>query len=255
MKKQILIVDSDDRQINRILRVLQKAVKKWGGEAEVYKANSVSEADRLLEMADIDLLITDVVFKGFHFGEYPGIEWVAKIRSVEKYALLPIVFVASVPEPREYAYKQLNCLGFFTRAFVPEDLFSVLDRAMSYTTYRDEENKLLLRENGIYYPLHVKEIIYAETIERILYIHRINGEILQFTRKPLADLWKESHSDCLLQCNKSTLINRKFMELINEAEEYVMLTGEERKFPIGKKYMSALKASQQLKEEVYILLK
>ena len=144
MKKQILIVDSEDRQLHRIEKVLQDAAEEIGVKIEIHTANTIAEADLFLQEYDIDTLILDTVYRGFKFGEYQGIKWVEELRKIDRYVLLPVIFIASVGEPREYAYTELNCLGFLPRVFDTDQLMKVLRKALYYTTYRDEENYVIL---------------------------------------------------------------------------------------------------------------
>ena len=64
MRKQILIVDSDDRQIRRIAGVVKETAVQSGNRMEIYVANTLEEAGIIIEDIEIDVLILDSVYKG-----------------------------------------------------------------------------------------------------------------------------------------------------------------------------------------------
>ncbi len=255
MRKQILIVDSDKRQIKRISIILRKAVRKWGGEAEVYIATTISEADCLIRQKTMDLLVVDTVYKDSLPGEYTGVEWVKKVRGMKKYVFLPVVFVASLMEPEKYAYMELNCLGFLPRAFDSAQLLRVFEKSMYYRTYRDEENYIFFRKKGVLYPVKVKDIVYVETINRILHVYQKNKQILKIPHKPMTDILLESKADCLMQCSKNMLVNKEYVIEVNLKEDYLRLDDEERNLSIGKKYVADVNDMIASRERFRIVMK
>lgn len=254
MKKHILIVDSDDKQINRIEKVVRRTAIQGNKRFEIYAANTISDAVIWLEGMDIDLLILDTVYRGIKPGEYPGIELVKRLRLMSKYLFLPVIFVASVQEPEVYAYKELNCLGFLNRTFSAEKLSKIVSRALHYTTYRDWENYILPRKQGILYTIKVKYIIYVEMKERLLFIHQSRDGVLEIPHKTLKKLQEESRSKCLIRCNRSTLVNRLYVQEVNLLEQYIILKESGLKIPIGVRYRETVRKGFCMREKEHMLL-
>ena len=50
-------MDSEDRQLHRIEKVLQDAAEEIGVKIEIHTANTIAEADLFLQEYDIDTLI------------------------------------------------------------------------------------------------------------------------------------------------------------------------------------------------------
>lgn len=248
MKKQILIVDSEDRQLHRIEKVLQDAAEEIGVKIEIHTANTIAEADLFLQEYDIDTLILDTVYRGFKFGEYQGIKWVEEIRKIDRYVLLPVIFIASVGEPREYAYTELNCLGFLPRVFDTDQLMKVLRKALYYTTYRDEENYVLPKKRGMLYPIKVKDIVYVEMADRLLHIYMLNEEMLEIPHQSMVDFAKEAESKSLVQCNKRMLVNKAYVSEVDLEKGHLLLMfkGEKQQLPIGKQYLEVVKKAFHL---------
>lgn len=253
MRKQVLVVDSDDRQIQRIVSVLRETALQSGNGLDIYVANTLDDADEVIEETDIDVLILDTVYKGMDLKEYPGIKWAEKVREKSKYALLPIVFVSSMAQPREYAYQEINCLGFLLRQFKAEDLHKVLTKAMYHTTQRDRDKNVLVRAQGIIYPIQIKDILYVEVLHRVLYIYQTNGEVLEMPHKPLRDFQMEVDSKCLIQCSKSMLLNTLYVDKLDSKEGLVSLKQDDIRLLVGKKYLPMVQKALHRKSPKYSL--
>ena len=248
-----MIVDSEDRQILRIVGVLKETAIQSGKRMDIYAANTLVEAERIMEETDIDILILDCVYKEMILGEYPGIKWALRVREYEKYISLPIVFISSVLEPKLYAYREINCMGFLPRKFKGEELQPILEKAMHHSTLHEGDKSICVRAQGILYPFQIKDILYVEVLNRILYIYRTNGEVLEMHHKPLRDFQAEIASKCLIQCNKSMLVNTLYVSEVDEKEGYVTLSREDVRLLVGKKYLDEVRAAMQRGKPKYIL--
>lgn len=241
LKKRILIVDSDDRQIRRIVNIIMKSIREMNQKVEIRAAHTISEADTLLKEGDIDILILDTIYRGCKRGEFSGIDWVRRLRVTKKYQFLPVIFIASIEKPKEYAYKELNCLGFLPRVFETAHFYKVLEKALEYATYRDEENYILLRKQGVIYPIQIKEIVYVEWEHPYFHVHQENGEILSFPYKRISEFYEEANADCLIRCNRSILVNKLHILDVDFQKQHIILKNKEEKLTIGRVYMDMVK--------------
>lgn len=253
MRKQVLIVDREDRQIQRIAGVLKETAIQSGKRMEVYTANTLEEAENVIEETEIDILILDTVYEGRDLNKYPGVKWAQRLRECEKYISLPIVFISSVCEPKMYAYREINCLGFLFRQFKKEELQRILEKAMYHSWVREGDKSVCVRVQGILYPIQIKDILYVEVLNRVLYIYRINGEILEMPHKPLREFAVDVNSKCLIQCNKSMLINTLYIEDFDEKEGRVCLGKRNIILGVGKKYHSGIQNFLNRRKPRYIL--
>lgn len=253
MRKQVLIVDSDDRQIQRIAGGLKETAMQSGNRMDIYTSNTLQEAGAIMDEVEIDVLILDTVYKGVDLEECPGIKWAQSVREDKKYVSLPIIFISSIMESRLCAYREINCLGFLPRKFKVEELCRVLEKAMYHRTPREAEKSFLVRAQGIIYPIKIKDILYVEVLNRVLYIYQINGEVLKMPHKPLRDFQMEADSKCLIQCNKSMLLNTLYVERLDSKEGLVLLKQDDIELPVGKKYLSLLQKALQIRTPKYIL--
>ncbi len=253
MRKQVLIVDSDDRQIQRIAVVLKETVMQFGKRMDIYTSNTLQEAQEIMNEEEIDVLILDTVYKENDLEEYPGIEWAKSVRKEKRYVSLPIVFISSVLKPRMCAYREINCLGFLPRKFKVEELRRVLEKAMYHRNQREAEKEFFVRAQGIIYPIQIKDILYVEVMNRVLYIYKINGEVLEMLHKPLRDFQIEADSKCLIQCNKSILLNTLYVEQLDSKDGMVVLKQDDIRLLVGKKYLPTVQKALQCRTPKYVL--
>lgn len=253
MKKNILIIDRDDTQIRRIAAFVRETAVHMGCRVDIFGTSGLEEAGRIAEENDLDLLVTDVVLNGKEKEEYPGIAWTKQLRKCDRYAMLPIIFIASDEKPREYANREINCLGYLPRKFDESRLTRLLGKGMLNTTPREEERYVMIRTQGVIYPLRMKEILYAETTNRILYIYRTDGTILQVAHKTLADLQKELASRYMVQSSKSMLINSFCIDKVEHKDNALVLQMGETKLFVGKKYLEQIQQSITKIEPRYVL--
>ena len=247
LDKCILIVNCGNKQTERIAGLVLEAAAKEDKTIKLYIARNITEAESLLNDDDIDILILDAVYKKEKQEEYLGISLVEELREMDKYVLLPVIFITSAVEMREHAYKELNCLSFLPEAFEEDALLKVLRKALQYSTYRDEENYVLLRKSGMLYPIQVRDIVYVEMENRLLFIHLKDGRLLKVPHKTMQELYEEADAACLVQCNKSMLVNRAYVSEINLLKEYLVLRDTQIKIPIGYHYRDAVRQGFQQK--------
>lgn len=232
MKKKVLVMDRDDRQIQRIAGSIRNVAVQLGCRVDIFGTGSVEEAERIAEENDLDLLITDVVL--YEKGKYEGISWVEHLRKSSKYAMLPIIFISADEKTREYAYKEINCMGYFTRKFKAEELQKVLVKGMQNMTPKEEERYIMLRVKGIFYPMQIKEILYAKVAERILFVYCADGNVFKMPNKTLRDFQNEMESRYMIPLSRNLLVNLFCVDRIDHEQMAFVLKGDGR-LVVGKK--------------------
>ena len=253
MRKLVLIVESEEKQIQRIVSVIKETVIKTGKKMDIYTANTWKEAEVIIQETEIDILILDVLYKGMVLEEYPGVKWAQRLRGCEKYISLPIIFISSVEELKMYAYREINCLGFLGRQFKKEELQRILEKAIHHSTAREGERTVWIRAKGKVCPVRIRDILYVEVLDRILYIYQANGNVLEMPHKPLRDFEVEMNSKCLIQCNKSMLINTLYIKEVNEKEGTLVLADSDISLLVGKKYLPVIEKVLKRRKPRFIL--
>ena len=248
MKKQVLIIESHRKQRNRIIHEVRETASEINKKVHFCWAKNIAEAENFLRYRDVDLLILNTVYRGMPLEDVPGIRFVEKLRKVEKYVSLPVVFISFKQEMMEYAYKELNCLGFLPQLFDDEEFRRVVKRGLHHTTRHDEEEYIYLRKQSTVYPVMVKDIVYVEMADRLLHIYMLNEEMLEIPHQSMVDFAKEAKSKSLVQCNKRMLVNKAYVSEVDLEKGHLLLMfkGEKQQLPIGKQYLEVVKKAFHL---------
>ena len=243
MKKQVLIIESHRKQRNRIIHEVRETASEINKKVHFCWAKNIAEAENFLRYRDVDLLILNTVYRGMPLEDVPGIRLVEKLRKVEKYVSLPVVFIYFKQEMMEYAYKELNCLGFLPQLFDDEEFRRVVKRGLHHTTRHDEEEYIYLRKQSTVYPVMVKDIVYVEIEDRLLHLYLQDGSVLEIPHVALTDFAEEVNCRCVVQCNRSMLVNANYVEKENLSKNILKLKSSDMELKIGPKYKRAVLAA------------
>lgn len=229
MKKTVLIIEDDANQL-KMLRQLVLSVSK---DVEVLEADNETVAYKILMEKTIDVFLVDIVLDTRKPSDTAGVRIVENIRKIEKYMFTPVIFVTSLEDPTLYCFKDLNCIDYIEKPFDPNRVIKVLERALNYSTTREKEVFLSFRKDGILYPVELKKIVYMESIKHVMNIHMSDGSVLEIPYKTCKQILEEADTDCLIQCNRSTLVNKKFVQALDLVNRYVIFKDELGQVEIG----------------------
>lgn len=83
--------------------------------------------------------------------------------------------------------------------------------------------------------LDIRDIIYVEHCNRTVFLYTLKG-VIYIPYVTLTCIRLILRDDYLLQCHKSFLVNRIFIEKIDRTENVVILKDEMGEVPVGRKY-------------------
>ena len=90
------------------------------------------------------------------------------------------------------------------------------------------------------------EIIYIENTRRGRIVHGVKDD-LELPYKPCKDILEELQSDKFVQCSRFTVINKDYIECIDEVNRYIKLFGRKELVEIGivfkKRFMRDVRGS------------
>lgn len=243
MEKNVLIIESDGRQREKIAKRVYVAAAELSVKVKIYKAVNAARGAKILEQTDIDLLILNTVYHGMSAQELPGIYLVESLRKVEKYIPLPVVFVSSTMEAWQYAFTELNCLGYQPYVFDDEMLEKNLKKGLHHTTRRDREKQILLKNETMLYPVHIKDIIYIEKADRGVRFWMQDGSMLKGSYRSLSDAKEKIKSRYLLQCGRNIIINTAYVDKIEDKTVLLSVGDQAIRLNIGTRYRNAVKTT------------
>ena len=238
MKKAVLIVEDEPNQQMLLTQIVESISK----EIVLYTADNAAEAYAILMDHTIDVFLVDIVLDNSARIDASGIQLVEKFRKIPKYMFTPVIFVTSLEDPTLYAYTGLNCLGYIEKPYEIPQVKCLLERALNFTTIRDKDGSLSFRKEGVWYLVKVKNIIYMEVIKHAMFIHTSNGSVLDIPYLTCKQVLKDDDTGCLVQCNRSTIINRDFVQCVDGPNQYITLQGKAERVTIGRTFKKKIMA-------------
>ncbi len=225
--KGILIVE--DKQTAAL--ALEKIVRKECDSANVYIANDLEQALTIAMMKEIELMLVDVVLNTAKKDDVSGIEFVSKIRGVDKYRFVPVIMVTSLEDPRMIAYEQLRCFSFIEKPYDEERIREVIREALKYKSpYANE--KYFFKSDGIIYSINKNEILYIQTAGKNMQVILENDQ-MDIPYVPIKKLAVELMPD-FVQCSRNCIVNKNYIEHIDVVNRYIKVKGSREKLVIGR---------------------
>lgn len=105
-----------------------------------------------------------------------------------------------------------------------------------YTNDIFERNTLLFRKNRKVYPINVEEIVYMSKRNGITYVHLSDGVIKEYRYVSFIRIIRDSCNRNLFMCNKSTIVNIKYIYALDPTNGFAILKGKYGMLDIGIAY-------------------
>lgn len=239
MRKTVLIIEDDNEQSE----MLKRLVLTVNENAEVYTAGSVTTAYKLLMEKTVDVFLVDIIMDTAKPGDTSGIRLVERLRQVPKYMFTPVIFVTSMEDPAMYAYTDLNCIGYIEKPYDPVRVMKLVEKGLNYTTAREKDTTLSFKKDSILYPVKLREIVYMESLNHIMYIHLSDGSVMDIPYKTCkCVLEEEDTSGKLIQCGRGVLVNRDYVQGVDTTNRFLMLKEGHGMVSIGGRYKKGILA-------------
>lgn len=231
MEKKVLILEDNDKTAALIRQLLEEC----GSPVKVYIEKDIEHAYALVMQNRIQLFIIDIILNISQPGDTSGIRFIESVRSIAKYKYTPVIFITSLQDPEIYAYRELHCYGYIEKPFAVEQVKKLLAEALDCNIAGENDYVLHFRKDGILYPIQCSEIIYAQSTNHTICFYLTNGTEFKISYKTCRQILEEAECDDLIQCNRGTIVNRKFISNIDMTNGVITLRGN-IKVDIGIRY-------------------
>jgi len=229
----ILIVE--DNELTR--RGFVDIAKKINPDINIFETNSSKEGYKIAKNNNIDAFFLDLDVL-----DYSGIELSKQIREIEKYKLIPIVFITANVSEEIYAFRNIHCYSYITKPFSKEDIKETFKTIISFGIPNDKPLKSLIIEGKhCKHQIYIDEIIFIESVQRKIRINTIYEQILtsSYSLNEVLEILGKS----FIQCHRGFIVNKKQIKTVNYRENNIILHECRENIPIGRKYKNDLKES------------
>lgn len=217
MKKVLILEDKPEE-----LAVLSRMVKEVEPDAKVYEVMNEDDAYAIAMKQNIDLFMLDIILHPEKTGDQAGAEFAFNIRKVEKYLFTPILMITSLYDPKMQMYSKVHCYRFIEKPFDYDKVKKTIAEAIRFETKGAEDRNVIFHSDGLIQMVPIKDLIYIECRERRLYVKTIDD---YFSVSYISCKRMLEEIDCadFTQCNRSTIVNLNYVNLIDPVNRYIHL--------------------------------
>lgn len=202
-----------------------------------FVAYNFEEALGIIESANIDLVITDIILSG----QKDGVD-LAKLLK-EKYQI-PFIYITSHADKLtvERATSHMP-LGYILKPFQQEDLYITLKLALNQIKSSEESANALdfvkptsvfIKEGSQHYNLNFSDLMWLKSEGNYIELHTVTKRIV--LRLPMKEFMDKLPEDLFIRVHKSYAVNKNHIKTINYSSLFV---GADE-LPIGRNYRDQL---------------
>lgn len=236
-RKQILIIEDN----KAILESMTHLVEDIASDIKVYAVDNISDAYKVTLEHTVDIFIVDIILDTSKPGDVSGLNFVARIRLIEKYMFAPVIIVTSLDNPKMYSYEKLHCYGYIEKPFDPEKVKALIKQVMQFPMKNKEKITINFRKEGIVIPVDCDDIVFVESIGHKLQVHMKNRDVLEVPYKTLKQLLIDVEGSELIQCNRNTIVNKDYVKNLDYVNRYIELRDEHGRIELGITFKNELK--------------
>lgn len=199
--------------------------------------SKAGEAYQYAKKEEISLFVIDI-----QLADYKGTNLARQLRSLPEYKYTQIIFETAVSGEELVAYRDLKCYGFLIKPFTEEEFYSVFNDALGLSIHIQAKNqkKITIEQKQFILEYIVDDIVYLEAFGKKIVIHT-NSKNLGIKEDvisgyTLSGMYKLIDAPTHVQCHKSYIVNKDYIEKIDKVNRQIILRGFEETIPIGNKY-------------------
>ncbi len=202
----------------------------------LFRCDNIKDAYQYALERDIDLFLVDIILKPNSPGDSSGLKFVDSIRKIDRYAFTPVIMVTSLEDAKLCSYEKLHCYSFVEKPFDPEKLKELVRQCLRFPEKRQLPKTLYFRKDGIILSVNMEDIVYVNARNHMLDIHTQQGDVLSIPYVTLKKFLAEADNPDIVQCSRSTVINKKFISNVDIPNQLIRLKGGTEQVEIGMMY-------------------
>lgn len=241
----VLILEDNIMQLNALATIIENNLEQ----VTVLKASDYNTAQLIVEQNQIQFFLLDVELEANNPNARTGIDFGKYIRTFPQYKFSPILFITSIPEQIQVAVNQIHCQNYILKPYTTEELLEAI-HFLFKTPFLEPAPIKLCDNNGVYYKIPEKDVLYIEASGKEMILHVISAEHnkvsqLSTNRYRLIEL-KKMLSDNFLQCHRKYIVNINYIVSYDKTTCSIHIG----KFllPVGRKYKRELEEKYLPKE-------
>lgn len=238
--KNVLILEDN----KETLELVSKLIHEIDANIKIYKTSVLPDAYQAAIEHRIHLFIIDIMIDHSVRNDVSGLRFVEKIRSIKKYAFVPVIFITSLVDPEIHAYKKLHCYGYLEKPLLIKETRKLIEQALQFSEQKQEDGILFFRKDGVIYAVNKEEIVYITSHAGKVTVVTTKDELTLYYRN-CKDMLNELDSDQFIQSGRGTIVNKAFIDNVDPVNRMIKLLDDYGTLEIGtmlkKKFMEKIK--------------
>ena len=116
----------------------------------------------------------------------------------------------------------------------------IVEQALNFPGF-SKDKTLYFQKDGITLAVEREDIVYVESVNRVLHIYTRQSDVMRILYITLKKLLDEADSQDFLQCSRSTIVNRKYIHNVDFTNRVIQLKNGMGRVDIGITFRSNLK--------------
>ena len=229
--KKILIVEDDQNSAE----FLKKIIEKINGNIEVFHVANYSDACKIIFKERITVFLVDIILERGDPNDASGLDFIRLLRENSQYEFSPVIVTTAVADSKLYAYDRLHCFQYLEKPFYEDQVREAIIQALKIPQKEEGERYIHLRDDDTILAQKVDEIVYIYYKSRKLILRGVDGVSIFYYRS-LREIKGQLFSSHFIQCNRNTIVNRKFIWKIDVKNSRLKLKGNYGDLLIGTTY-------------------
>lgn len=234
--KRVLILEDNQNT----LRYLEQIVKEIDDRLIVYAMTDDKEACLCMLNHDIDLFIIDIILHTDLPGDTSGLYFAEKMRKIERYMFVPLIFITSLEDSKFISYDQFHCYSFIEKPFEPRRVKEMIEQCLRFQKVPLEEKPIYFKYDGVIFKIESRNIVYIESLDHVLYIHTQDGGVEKIANMTQERFLEAADNDDLIKCRRNIIVNINYIKNVDIQNQIIQLsTG--KSVDIGVRYKRKLR--------------
>jgi len=210
----LLIVEDNKKDLNLCINYLQHL--NCG--INIIATQTAEDALEILSQRIIDGILIDIELPGID-----GLSLAKRIRKIEEYLFLPVLFVSGTDNDYPETYKQHQNYSFIKKPFTKDVFINISKQFIEHikkqqqTYLKNDDREYVFRHGENLIVIKFSDILYASTIERKIKLVTRHNEYLR-SDISLKNLITEVNEEMFTLCSKSEAVNVKNIDRISPTD-------------------------------------
>lgn len=231
MKRNVLLLEDNEKSRKMLVSLL----KEVDSEITVLEAENVISAYGYAMRYIIHLFILDIIIDTSVRGDTSGITFASRIREIRKYKSTPIIFISSLEDPKLFTYSELHCFQYIEKPYNSEKVINKVKEALGIEYEDEKDRRICFRKEGLLLPVKLSNIIYIMCEKPYTRIYMVN-DTLEVSYQSLRKIIEIINSDTFVLCNRSTLVNKDYIEAIDITNKLLKMQYTDKQLLLGEAY-------------------